>query len=161
MPKILEFKLCENYYAMDIHLTREIVESLPITPIPRTPVYIAGMTNIRGEITTIIAINDLIGTPNQEFMPESEKFIIFIPEAARGNNIGIMVDEVYSVLDVTESDIEYSGNGNASTKKSFIKGVIRLHDSHEGREDGGVSQRLVLYLDIDKLIEDLFEMASR
>lgn len=161
MPKILEFKLGDNYYAMDIHLTREIVESLPITPIPRTARYIAGMTNIRGEITTMIAINALIGSPDQESGSASEKFIIFIPEAARGDNIGIMVDEVYSVLDVNESDIEYSGNGCASVGKSFIKGVICIRDTHEGRENEEVSQRLVLYLDIDKLIEDLFEMASR
>lgn len=159
MTKILEFKLGGNYYAMDIHFTREIVESLPITPIPRTPGYIAGMTNIRGEITTIIAINELIGISNQEQMPSSEKFIIFVPEAAKGDNIGMMVDEVYSVLDVNEEDIEYSQNGDTPDKKTFIKGVIRLQDSHEGKEVPGVSQRLVLYLDIDKLIADLFEKA--
>lgn len=159
MTKILEFKLGGNYYAMDIHFTREIVESLPITPIPRTPGFIAGMTNIRGEITTIIAINELIGISSQGQMPSSEKFIIFVPQAARGDNIGMMVDEVYSVLDVNEEDIEYSQNGCNAEKKTFIKGVIRLQDNHEGKDESSVSQRLVLYLDIDKLIEDLFEKA--
>ncbi|MBP7121176.1 MAG: chemotaxis protein CheW [Methanolinea sp.] len=159
MTKILEFKLGGNYYAMDIHFTREIVESLPITPIPRTPGFIAGMTNIRGEITTIIAIHELIGISSQEQMPSSEKFIIFVPEAAKGDNIGMMVDEVYSVLDVNEEDIEYSQNGDTNEKKTFIKGVIRLQDSHEGKDKPSVSQRLVLYLDIDKLISDLFEKA--
>jgi len=136
-----------------------IVESLPITPIPRTPGFIAGMTNIRGEITTIIAIHELIGISSQEQMPSSEKFIIFVPEAAKGDNIGMMVDEVYSVLDVNEEDIEYSQNGDTNEKKTFIKGVIRLQDSHEGKDKPSVSQRLVLYLDIDKLISDLFEKA--
>lgn len=159
MTKILEFKLVGNYYAMDIHFTREIVESLPITPIPRTPGFIAGMTNIRGEITTIIAINELIGISSQDQAPSSEKFIIFVPDAARGDNIGMMVDEVYSVLDVNEEDIEYSQNGDTNQKKTFIKGVIRLQDSHGEKDESPVSQRLVLYLDIDKLIADLFEKA--
>lgn len=161
MPKILEFKIGENYYAMDVHVTREIVESLPITPIPRTPGYISGMTNIRGEITTIISIDDLIGNPALDSCSSSEKFIIFVPEAARGNNIGMKVDEVYSVVDVDHGDIEYAEGGSAARKKSLIKGIIRMHDSTDGKDAAGVSQRLVLYLDIDKLIEDLFEMASR
>ena len=161
MTKVLEFKLGGNYYAMDIHFTREIVESLPITPIPRTPGYIAGMTNIRGEITTIIAIDELIGITGQGEKPASENFIIFVPQAARGDNIGMMVDEVYSVLDVDEEDIEYSLNDGNTAKKTFIKGVIRIQDSHEGKDGTTVSQRLVLYLDIDKLIADLFEKASR
>jgi len=161
MPNILEFGLDGNFYAMDIHITREIVEFLPLTPIPRTPGYIAGMTNIRGEITTIIAISELIGATAGNTEPASQKFIIFMPSTARGENIGVMVDEVYSVLEVPEQDIEYTGNSGETERKSFIKGVIRISDASDEGESAGVSQRLVLYLDIEKLIQHLFEMASR
>ena len=161
MPNILEFGLDGNFYAMDIHITREIVESLPLTPIPRTPGYIAGMTNIRGEITTIIAISELIGATAGNTEPASQKFIIFMPGTARGENIGVMVDEVYSVIEVPEQAIEYTGNGGENARKSFIKGIIRIKDDSGEEERTGVSQRLVLYLDIEKLILYLFEMASR
>jgi purine-binding chemotaxis protein CheW len=118
------------------------------------------MTNIRGEITTLIAIDELIGIREHERSP-SQKFIIFMPEAARGNNIGMIVDEVYSVLEVDESDIEYTGNGGGTAKRSFVKGIIRIHTASDDGAGAEVSQRLVLYLDIDNLIAYLFEMASR
>ena len=161
MPNILEFGLDGNFYAMDIHITREIVEFLPLTPIPRTPGYIAGMTNIRGEITTIIAISELIGATAGNTEPASQKFIIFMPGTARGENIGVMVDEVYSVIEVPEQAIEYTGNSGAGAIKSFIKGIIRVSDDSGEKEGSRVSQRLVLYLDIEKLLSYLFEMASR
>ncbi|OPX70637.1 MAG: purine-binding chemotaxis protein [Methanoregulaceae archaeon PtaB.Bin009] len=161
MPNILEFGLDGNFYAMDIHITREIVEFLPLTPIPRTPGYIAGMTNIRGEITTIIAISELIGATAGNTGPASQKFIIFMPGPARGENIGVMVDEVYSVIEVPEQAIEYTENRGEGTIKSFIKGIIRVSDDSGEKEGSRVSQRLVLYLDIEKLLSYLFEMASR
>ncbi|OPX73828.1 MAG: purine-binding chemotaxis protein [Methanoregulaceae archaeon PtaU1.Bin059] len=161
MAIILEFGLKGNYYAMDINLTREIVEALPLTPIPRTPGYIAGMTNIRGEITTIVAIDELIGAGGRDTGADSEKFIIFVPDAARGENIGMMVDEVFSVLEVQEKQIERSENGGTTGRKSFIKGIIRISNAPDGVEGASVSQRLVLYLDIEKLITHLFELASR
>ena len=34
--EIVEFELAEQHYAMDIQNAREIVEMLPITPIPLT-----------------------------------------------------------------------------------------------------------------------------
>lgn len=161
MPNILEFGLDGNFYAMDIHLTREIVEALPLTPIPRTPGYIAGMTNIRGEITTIIAIGELIGATSGGPRPASKKFIIFVPDAAKRENIGVMVDEVYNVIEVPEEAIEHMENGGEGSRKSFIKGIIRVSDDSGEEEGAGVSQRLVLYLDIEKLILHLFEMATR
>jgi len=51
---IVEFVLGGERYALDIQLAREIVEMIPITPIPRAPSYISGVINLRGEITNIL-----------------------------------------------------------------------------------------------------------
>jgi len=47
------------------NVAREIVEMLPITPIPRSPPYISGIINLRGEITTIINLTHLLGIPGK------------------------------------------------------------------------------------------------
>jgi len=130
MPEILEFSLDGNFYAIDINYTREIVEPLPITPIPRTRDYIAGMTNIRGEITTLISLALIIGQQPAAQGSPSQKFIILVSDMARGDKIGLIVDQVYSVYTVPESSIEYRNDEPAATRKSFIKGIIRSREKN-------------------------------
>lgn len=45
---VVEFEIGGELYAMDIQLAREIVEMIPITPLPRAPEYITGIINLRG-----------------------------------------------------------------------------------------------------------------
>jgi purine-binding chemotaxis protein CheW len=122
---VVEFELGGERYALDIQLAREIVEMIPITPIPRAPPYISGVINLRGEITNIMNLNTLLGLPNQEIR-NNQKIIVLVPEAAGGSNVGIIVDDVSSVLQITDTDIEHMGEGFASEFSSFVKGIIKI-----------------------------------
>ncbi|PKL59596.1 MAG: chemotaxis protein CheW, partial [Methanomicrobiales archaeon HGW-Methanomicrobiales-4] len=77
---ILEFDLGGESYAMDIQIAREIVEMLPITPIPRAPGHVTGLLNLRGEITTIINIHNLLGIKPSKTR-EEQNIMVLIPEA--------------------------------------------------------------------------------
>ena len=121
---IVEFVLGGERYALDIQLAREIVEMIPITPIPRAPPYISGVINLRGEITNIMNLNTLLGLPNQEIRP-NQKIIVLVPEAATGSNVGIIVDDVLGVMQVARADIEHLGEGLASEVSGFVKGIIK------------------------------------
>ena len=93
---VVEFELSGERYALDIQLAREIVEMIPITPIPRSPPFISGVINLRGEITNIMNLNTILGLPDQE-VRANQKIIVLVPQAANGNNVGIIVDDVSSV----------------------------------------------------------------
>ncbi len=147
---VVEFILGGERYALDIQLAREIVEMIPITPIPRSPPYISGVINLRGEITNIMNLNTLLGLPNQEIR-ENQKIIVLVPEAASGSNVGIIVDEVLSVLQVAESDIENLGDGLTSEVSSFVKGIIKLKGDDSGKKGTG----LIIWIDMQKVLEDV------
>jgi purine-binding chemotaxis protein CheW len=147
---VVEFLLGGERYALDIQLAREIVEMIPITPIPRAPPYISGVINLRGEITNIMNLNTLLGLPNQE-VRDNQKIIVLVPDAASGSNVGIIVDEVTSVLQVAESDIEHLGEGLSSEVSSFVKGIIKL----KGDESDKKSTGLIIWIDMQKVLEDV------
>jgi purine-binding chemotaxis protein CheW len=150
---VVEFELGGARYALDIHLVREIVEMMRITPIPRAPPAISGVINLRGEITNIMNLNTLLGRPS-EAVREDQKIIVFVPEAAGGCNVGILVDDVISVSTVPKTDIEQIGEGFSSQDSRFIKGIIKVAPDEKERKVKG----LVIWIDIQKM---LLETADR
>ena len=147
---VVEFVLGGERYALDIQLAREIVEMIPITPIPRAPPYISGVINLRGEITNIMNLNTLLGLPNQE-VRDNQKIIVLVPDAASGSNVGIIVDEVTSVLQVAETDIEHLGEGLSSEVSSFVKGIIKMKGDGSDKKSTG----LIIWIDMKKELEDV------
>ncbi len=148
--EVVEFILGGEHYALDIHLAREIVEMLQITPIPRAPHYISGVINLRGEITNIMNLNTMLGLVNQEAR-DNQKIIVLVPEAVSGSNIGIIVDDVIGVLQVAESDVEHLGEGLASEVSGFVKGIIKLK-----RDDGDKKNtQLIIWIDVKKVLEEV------
>ncbi len=147
---VVEFELGGERYALDIQLAREIVEMIPITPIPRSPAYISGVINLRGEITNIMNLNTLLGLPGEKAR-ENQKIIVLVPDAAGGSNVGIIVDDVSSVLQITESDIDHMGEGFASEFSSFVKGIIKIKSDDPAKQN----KSLIIWIDMLKVLKDL------
>ena len=150
MVEVVEFILGGEHYVLDIHLAREIVEMLQITPIPRAPHYISGVINLRGEITNIMNLNTMLGLVNQEAR-DNQKIIVLVPEAVSGSNIGIIVDDVIGVLQVAESDVEHLGEGLASEVSGFVKGIIKLQRDDADKKN----TQLIIWLDVQKVLEEV------
>ena len=148
--EVVEFILGGEHYALDIHLAREIVEILQITPIPRAPHYISGVINLRGEITNIMNLNTMLGLVNQDAR-DNQKIIVLVPEAVSGSNIGIIVDDVIGVLQVAESDVEHLGEGLASEVSGFVKGIIKLKRDDADKKN----TQLIIWLDVKKVLEEV------
>lgn len=148
--EIVEFTLAGKRYALDIHLVREIVVMLPITPIPRAPAYISGVLNLRGEITNVINLNELLGVKDKTIRKD-QKIIVLVPQAAGGNNVGIIVDDVSSVIQVPEADIEKMQSSASSKISAFVKGIIKLRSEDQSKKSKG----LLIWIDLAKVLKEM------
>ncbi len=151
---VVEFELCGEKYALDINLAREIVEMMPITPIPCSPDYLRGIMNLRGEITNIINITTILGLPAQD-EDSGNKIIVLSAEATGGENIGVIVDDVQSVIQINERDVEHLGDGLSSQSSMHIKGIIKIGTRGLDKKSETDEKDLVIWLDMLKVIEDL------
>ncbi len=160
---ILEFDLGGESYAMDIQIAREIVEMLPITPIPRAPGHVTGLLNLRGEITTIINIHHLLGiSPSKE--RDDQNIMVLIPDAFENTSVGIIVDEVHSVLTVDEGNIDTNVKGVHSELADYVHGIIKLSQEDSARSDsdegaGEEEKRLIIWIDVRKILMETIETA--
>lgn len=151
---VVEFELCGEKYALDINLAREIVEMMPITPIPCSPNYLRGIMNLRGEITNIINITTILGLPSRD-EDSGNKIIVLSAEATGGENIGVIVDDVQSVIQINERDVEHLGEGLSSQSSMHIKGIIKIGGRGLDKKTETDEKDLVIWLDMLKVIEDL------
>lgn len=156
LTDVVQFRMGGELYAMDIFIAREIVEMVPITPIPRSPSYISGIINLRGEITNIVNLNELLGLPvNNGMAQENQKIIVLMADAVGGSNIGIIVDDVQSVIQVDEKDVEKVGEGLTSDINEYVKGIIKTYE--EGDDKKGA---LVIWIDMQKILEMIVQKST-
>ena len=145
---VVQFEISGVQYALDIQIAREIVEMIPITPVPRAPAHIAGIINLRGEITNILNLNHLMGLSTTEDT-ENRKIIVLVPEAANGSNVGLIVDDVQSVLQISEDDIDQMDE--SLSKEAYVKGIIKT-----GKDNAG-NKALIIWIDIQKILSDILD----
>ncbi|MFA5331165.1 MAG: chemotaxis protein CheW [Methanoregula sp.] len=155
MVDVVEFELGSERYALDIQLVREIVEMIPITQIPRAPSFITGVINLRGEITNIMNLNTLLGLPEKP-VENTQKIIVLVPEAARGSNVGIIVDDVSSVRQVPESDIEPMGEGISQGLSQYVRGILKVDGEDGEKKEKG----LIIWIDMEKVLKELADRTS-
>lgn len=138
--KYLTFALGKEEYAVEILKVREIIGYMDITAVPRTPGYVRGVINLRGQV---ISVMDLRAKFSMESAKASEQTCIIVVEIkqhGRKLSTGIIVDRVSEVLDIPEASIEEPPSFGADLDTDFILGM------------GKIGNSVKILLDIDKVI---------
>lgn len=125
--KYLVFKLDECDYGIPIFLINEIIGLLEITPVPKTPLYMKGIINLRGTIIPIIDLRLKLDMLEKGYDPNTCIIIVNSPDNEKGF-VGLAVDRVSEVFDISASDIEPSLKYDLSTASDFLEGIGKIKD---------------------------------
>jgi len=139
MEKYLVFKLRNEKYALNLKNIREIIVYQEPARIPHSESYVLGMIKIRDDIITLMNSESILSSSDLDNHQNTEGKILVCEKADK--KVGILVDDVYSVITISDSEIKPSplvGMGIDSEKVGYVKGVLN-------REDG-----LVIVIDIEK-----------
>jgi len=139
--KYLTFALGKEEYGLEILKVREIIGWLDITALPRTPAYVKGVVNLRGQVIVVV---DLRAKFEMEGTPKTDQTCIIVVEiahAGRKLSIGIIVDRVSEVLEIPGENIEDPPTFGTSVATDFILGM------------GKVGDAVKILLDIDKVLD--------
>ena len=139
--KYLTFALGREEYGLQILKVREIIGYMDITAVPRTPGYVRGVINLRGQVISVI---DLRAKFAMEAREKTEETCIIVVEirgdGGRKLSTGIIVDKVKEVLNIPGDKIEDAPTFGAAVTTDFILGM--------GKMGGSVK----ILLDIDKVL---------
>lgn len=103
--QVLEFRLGDETYCVDIDSVTEIVDMGDLTPIPNSPPQIQGVIDLRGHTTSIVDPKVTIGVEGEL----GERIIIFDSRIFDDErSIGWAVDSVEEVSDISHEEIDES-----------------------------------------------------
>ena len=130
--KYLTFFLASEEYGVEILKVHEIIGMLPITRVPRTPSFVRGVINLRGKVIPIIDLRERFGMAHDG--AEEQCIIVVQVKGEQGSTMmmGIVVDGVSEVLNLTGSDVEDTpdfGNGvetRGLLGMAKIKGKVKI-----------------------------------
>ncbi|MGM0453370.1 MAG: chemotaxis protein CheW [Thermodesulfobacteriota bacterium] len=140
--KYLTFLLGDEVYGLEIRKVQEIIGMQTITRIPNTACHLKGVINLRGKVIPVI---DLRLRFNMESMEVSRKTCIIVVQVSTGEaavTMGIVVDEVSEVLEISAGEIESAPSFDTSVETSFILGMAKTEDA------------VRILLDIDKIMAE-------
>ena len=137
--QIIVFNLEDNLYGVNIGQVREITRVGKISPVPNSPEYIEGVTNLRGQVTTVIDMRKRLDMPEKELDKDSRMVII----ESEGRSVGMIVDSVTDVTKLPKADIEETPElaTAAKNKSSYLKGIGKKGDN------------LIILVDLHELLE--------
>lgn len=113
-------RLGEEQYGIDIRYIDNIVRMQKITRVPKVPVYLKGVINLRGEVIPVMSIRLKMNLPEDEIARATRIIILKLGEQG---NVGIIVDEVKEVVTLGSSQIEKLSYDAKDGKVNFINAV--------------------------------------
>ncbi|KMT21682.1 chemotaxis protein CheW [Clostridium cylindrosporum] len=116
--QVVVFTLGSEKFALETRIVHGIEKMMTITRVPTAPYYIKGLANLRGSIISVINLKSYLNMDN--INEEDNIIIIELGE----EKVGIMVDNVHEVVDISHDMIE-----RVNDASSYIKGVINFQDS--------------------------------
>lgn len=126
--KYLTFSLAGEEYGIGILQVKEIIGMLPITSVPRTPDFVKGVINLRGKVIPVIDLRLRFSIEESEY---TERTCIIVVEISGDHGemvIGIVVDSVSEVLNITEDQIEPAPSFGTSLDSEYILGMAKLEN---------------------------------
>lgn len=136
----LSFTLGDEDYGVDILRVREIKGWEAVRTLPDMPDSVKGVLDLRGIIVPIIDLRTRFNLENAEYKPTTVTIVLTVKVGEREQVMGVVVDSVSDVLDVSSQDMKAAPNLGTRINTRFIQGMVTL------------GERMVVLLDVDKLM---------
>jgi purine-binding chemotaxis protein CheW len=119
--KFIIFSLGGSKYAVPIHQVLEVGEPQRITPVPNVPDWVLGVTNLRGDIISVVDCGAFLNINEKNSLTLSSMCVV--RNKRQDMTTSLMVDNIEGMLNLDEKFIaqpEASGNNQLLV---FLQGI--------------------------------------
>ncbi|MEG6506955.1 chemotaxis protein CheW [Nitratidesulfovibrio sp. 1201_IL3209] len=151
--QMVGFFLGAQEFAVPTEAVQEVIKFSTPTRLPAAPSFVAGIVNLRGRVTPLVRLRELLGVPDggdgSDGGGESaasagsagseDKFIIVCRR--RGLQMGMMIERVHTMYRVPQQDIDWAIESHLGVSVDFVSGLLKA------------GERLVSIVSVDKILD--------
>ncbi len=123
-------------YGVNVKQIQEIRNVEKITRLPKSPEFVKGIMNLRGQIITIIDVKQKLDFDTNNEENQNSSILI---SKINDQTLGFLIDDVDDVVRIDGKDIDRNTLEN-SDSASYLQGFVKTKD------------RIIILLDLEKLI---------
>ena len=135
--EVLEFTLGDNHYGINVAKIREILQYMPVTPVPNTHPSVEGIFMPRDTMITVINLKNSLN------LPQTDEKGLFIITNFNKLNVAFHVDQVIGIHRVSWENIIKPDETLTGEHGSTATGVIKMDD------------RLIVILDFEAIVASI------
>lgn len=136
--EIVEFVVGENKFGINVMKVKEIIQPLPVTPVPHAHRYVEGIIELRGEVLPVVNVARALGLIDQQY---TDKDKLIVTEFNKMKMV-FRVHTVTQIHRVSWSQIEKPSDMYQGLETQ-ITGVVKMNGE------------MILLLDFERIVVDI------
>ena len=128
--KFIVFVLDDELFAVSAKQVAEVVQPLPLTPVPNVPEWLLGMANLRGNIISVV---NLLKLWDKKTSPSSSKTKFIVLRSPNGNSsVAFTVDKLSEIVTLPNDEIQSINDDKSLYGKAIHKSnILHLIDTEK------------------------------
>jgi purine-binding chemotaxis protein CheW len=134
--QLVTFKVGGEEFGLDVFQVHEILRYQAPTAVPRAPLFVEGVLDVRGTLVPVVDLRRRFET-SQAQVDEDTRIVVVDHAAER---LGLVVDSVTEVLRAPETAVTPPPSYIRGLAAEYLRGIVRI------------GERLVILLELEKIL---------
>jgi purine-binding chemotaxis protein CheW len=126
--KFLTFELVGQCFAVDVARVEVVLESMPITRVPKASAHLRGVINYRGAVIPVVDLRTRFGEGRTDSGPGSSVIVLQLRYGPDDITVGMLADKVREVVDLDARRIDRPPQIGARIDEAIISGIASKGD---------------------------------
>jgi len=126
--KLVTLGLCDEIFAVDAGIVREILDMVPVTAVPNADPFVGGLINVRGRVVPLADLHVRFGMETPPISIDTRIVVVDVAVGGEPTTIGILADKVYEVTEVTTRSVQETPKLGMRWRPEFIQGIAKRGD---------------------------------
>ena len=135
--QLCTFRLADHLYGIGLETLQEVTRNIPLTPVPASQPWVAGLLSLRGQIVVAIDLRNRLKLPKRSKENPPMNVVVLHDREL----ICLLVDSISDIIFVEEEDFSSAPSTMDGSLQEFITGAYKLENE------------LVVELNIERLLQ--------